>query len=268
VMATVNDPNKRFVNGLTGRVANIIDPTGADPVIIVQFDDDTPEVPIHRAEFSVYASDDTRVFTRKQFPLIVSRALTCHKTQGCTLDGVWAKLPFARVPKSSNPKIEQFWKKDWLAGAAYTLMSRVGSRDKIRIHPLRRVKAAEDLGPMFFMNPEAQEFDKTCLRDNWLRSAAPTEFRDQEESYSRHSDEEARPAQEAGPLASTASFPLQLVERMGEDLKNSILERIDENDSRWMMLQHFEANRPSTGSGEAFTNPVFYAWMNPRLREK
>ncbi|EER02681.1 conserved hypothetical protein [Perkinsus marinus ATCC 50983] len=44
VMATVNDPMKRFVNGLTGQVVGVRDAAGSEPVVVVKFDGNTNEV--------------------------------------------------------------------------------------------------------------------------------------------------------------------------------------------------------------------------------
>lgn len=112
VMATVNDPMKRFVNGLTGQVVGVRDAAGSEPVVVVKFDGNTNNVEVERSTFTIEDKDGNVVFSRRQFPLMISYALTCHKTQGCTLDGVWAKLPFVKVPKSSNHKIAALWSQD------------------------------------------------------------------------------------------------------------------------------------------------------------
>ncbi|KAF4651565.1 hypothetical protein FOL47_000315 [Perkinsus chesapeaki] len=260
VMATINDPLKRFVNGLTGKVVGIRRAGGSESVV-VKFDGTANNVEVERYVFTVEDKDGNVIFSRRQFPLMISYALTCHKTQGCTLDGVWAKLPFARVPKSSNHKIAALWSQDWLRGSAYTMLSRVGSRDKIRVFPLRNVKSAEDLNPIFFMDPQARAFDKDCMERSWLRTG-------QVNAPPIHQTQPPQPSsEEAHPSRGDTLITVEDIQRL-EDKIGDVLESVNVNNTRWVMLQHFEARRPSHGSGETFTNPVFYCWTKPSLRER
>ena len=71
--------------------------------------------------------DNAAKCERKQFPLVLSHATTVHKTQGSTLDHVTGDLNDST--RNPNRKIPPYF----LRGLVYTLLSRVRTRDTIRI---------------------------------------------------------------------------------------------------------------------------------------
>lgn len=128
--------------------------------------------------------------------------------------------------------------------------------------PLRNVKVAEDLSPIFFMNPLARAFDRDCMDKNWLHRGQ------QINSPSIRQTQPSQPSsEEVQPSGRDEFVKARDIQRL-EDKIGDVLESVEVNNTRWVMLQHFEARRPSHGSAETFTNPVFYCWTRPSLREK
>ena len=83
VMTIYNDPEKRFYNGLTGRIIDM-----KEKSVIVRFDDSTPIKPhVEEIGYRRWIDDEDGIFA-EQLPLIPAYSITIHKAQGCTLDYV------------------------------------------------------------------------------------------------------------------------------------------------------------------------------------
>ncbi|EEQ97303.1 hypothetical protein Pmar_PMAR024747 [Perkinsus marinus ATCC 50983] len=257
VMASVNDPAKRFTNGMLGEVLDIKF-FGEEPVVTVKFDGEGNPVTLRRQRFDVHGSTGDVLFTREQIPLTLCAAVTAHKTVGAIFQGAWVQLPFKGVPPEQDDRITDYWSAAWLAGAAYTILSRVGDSSRIRLHPLRNCMDPSLLLPIFFTDPEAADFDALCRTQNWL-------------------------AYEESPLVS---------ERMGQDdlNTNSVPPRDNEDDlprahflrveskidnlgtvveDRIQLLAltlHFSSLQASF-QGQS-TNPVVYCMMRPTVFQK
>lgn len=126
VVATINDPAGRWVNGSTGVVTLAED--GAD-VIRVQFDGRRSSTDVERMTLTLqrpgvadadFIMEDVGSLT--QFPLRLGWAMTIHKAQGLTLDRVY--LDLARGA--------------FAPGQTYVALSRVRSHDDLRLaRPVR-----------------------------------------------------------------------------------------------------------------------------------
>ncbi|KAF4648237.1 hypothetical protein FOL47_003569, partial [Perkinsus chesapeaki] len=166
VMATINHPQLHYVNGLQGTVSGISLVEGQTPKVYVTFDGEDRTKEVKREKYLLTQSNGEVVFAREQIPLMLAAAITVHKSVGLTLSGVWAQLPFKGCPKSRNDDIAAYWKQQWLRGCMYTLLSRVGSQEHIKVHPLRR----GDVMPIFWMDSQATAFDTHCQSRNILRT--------------------------------------------------------------------------------------------------
>ncbi|KAF4649141.1 hypothetical protein FOL47_002379, partial [Perkinsus chesapeaki] len=254
VMTTVNDPNNGFVNGSMGKVESIRGPTTSSPAVIVRFDEDPHRgIEVKPHTFNLLDNGCIR-FRRCQIPIVVAACLTAHKTIGMTLNGAWCRLPFGGVPRDKDDDVREFWSRGWLRGAAYTILSRVGTRQKIRVHPLRHSKNRKlgDVLPIFYMDDDALEFDQKCKRANWL-------------SKSDHG------GNERSPIVTSSSDEGQPAHAPADDLtllREEILEKfsdirldLEAHSARFFLSQQYAAAAPAN------KNPVLHCWMNPRLRQ-
>ncbi|KAF4649300.1 hypothetical protein FOL47_002206, partial [Perkinsus chesapeaki] len=248
VMATVNTPGQRdrIVNGLMGKVVKIYWDGEEQPVVITSFDGLEKNVHVKRQKLTVYGRDGSIRFERQQIPLTVSYAATAHKLVGATLTGVWLYLPNSHGRQTEM--IRQYWDSPWLQGVIYTALSRVGSREKIRVFPLRNTMDPQLMFPIFSMNPAASAFDALCAERDWLLTARqpvgpPPDVRDKERSC----DSEL--------LASVV------------DHITNLRREIENSKQKMLLLHHYTTSRRSAVSGEPI-NPVFYCAQNPALANK
>lgn len=88
IMMLNNDQERRWVNGSTGVVMDIVQGT---EIIYVQLDSGY-SVQVERKLEQVVNADDEILFSVKQFPMMLAFASTIHKIQGATLDKVGINL--------------------------------------------------------------------------------------------------------------------------------------------------------------------------------
>jgi len=112
-----------LVNGALGTVTGLKGVTNLITKVTVKFDDISAPVDIERIEADYEYSKNIYV-TRSMFPLVPSFALTCHKSQGLTLDRVLIDL---------GPSIFD-------AGMAYVALSRSKHLNAITIIDLDATK--------------------------------------------------------------------------------------------------------------------------------
>lgn len=110
VMFLQNDPQKRWVNGTRGIVADI-----ASERIVVQKDNGR-EVQVEKSSFALQDSDGNIMASVIQFPLTLAYATTIHKSQGATLDDLWCDLSSL-----------------WEPGHAYVALSRLRSSQGLHL---------------------------------------------------------------------------------------------------------------------------------------
>ncbi|KAF4651400.1 hypothetical protein FOL47_000414 [Perkinsus chesapeaki] len=254
VMATVNSSaraeNEKYVNGLMGNVVRIYWDAESQPVVVVKFDGLANNIHVKRETLTVHNSDGSVRFQRRQIPLVVSYAATAHKLVGSTLPGVWLHLP-AKHGRQDD-LIRQFWESPWLHGLIYTALSRVGSRDNIRVYPLRNTENPSLVYPIFSMSPSALEFDKMCLRDDWI--GATQAFRPVEAPSS--SSSVLRPG-----VVDDAAMSLLTGHIAG------LRKEMECCQAKMMLLHHYTTTRRSSVSGEPL-NPVFFCAQNASLAAK
>jgi ATP-dependent exoDNAse (exonuclease V) alpha subunit len=118
VMLTQNDSQKRWVNGTTGRITQIL----TDKIKIQKKTSHNSdftfgrEITVEKAQFSLQDADGNVRASLIQFPLQLAYATTIHKSQGCTLDELWVDL--SRL---------------WESGQAYVALSRLSNRDGLKL---------------------------------------------------------------------------------------------------------------------------------------
>ncbi len=94
IMMVNNDPDGRWVNGSLGRVTDILQPRGGEPVVLAELaDGGEVEITPHTWEiFRFYAEDGelkSEVIGKfTQYPFMLAWAVTIHKSQGKTFDRV------------------------------------------------------------------------------------------------------------------------------------------------------------------------------------
>jgi len=84
VISIVNDPKGNYVNGSTGIVTQITNEKGKQ-FVVVKFDNGKT-IKIKKHEWVKTDMNGKKVSSMKQIPIILSYALTIHKSQGMTLD--------------------------------------------------------------------------------------------------------------------------------------------------------------------------------------
>lgn len=104
VMFLQNDPQRRWVNGTRGTVADIT----ADSITVRK--DRGREVQVSKSSFAIQDAEGNIMAQVEQFPLTLAYATTIHKSQGATLDDLWCDL-------------SQLWE----PGQAYVALSRLRS---------------------------------------------------------------------------------------------------------------------------------------------
>lgn len=109
VMFLQNDPQRRWVNGTRGIVADMSD----DKIFVRK--DNGREVQVEKVSFALQDADGNVMASVIQFPLTLAYATTIHKSQGATLDDLWCDL--SRL---------------WEPGHAYVALSRL--RDSKGLH--------------------------------------------------------------------------------------------------------------------------------------
>ncbi|KAF4650736.1 hypothetical protein FOL47_000897, partial [Perkinsus chesapeaki] len=235
VMASVNDPAKRFTNGMLGEVVDIMF-YGEEPVVKVRFDGEGTVVSLRRQRFDVHGPTGDVLFTRDQIPLTLCAAVTAHKIVGATLQGVWVQLPFKGVPPEQDNRISDYWSAPWLA---------------------ENCTDPSLLQPIFFMDPEAADFDALCRMQNWLAYEEPV----MPEPIQRNglNTNSVPPSDHENYLA--RDHFLQ-VENKIEQLGTVVEDRIQ----LLALTLHFSSLRGSCQ--KQFTNPVVYCMMRPTVFQK
>ncbi|KAF4649794.1 hypothetical protein FOZ61_000971 [Perkinsus olseni] len=256
VMVTANDPAKHHTNGQMGTVMNFNEYGGDEPVVTVKLDGEGTHIDLRRQRLDVYGSNGEIIFTRRQVPLTLCAAVTAHKLVGVSLQGAWIHLPFKRVSAEHDDRVSAYWSATWISGGMYTIMSRVGDRSKIRIHPLRNTMDPDLLQPIFFIDPGASEFDASCKARSWLESV---------EGLDGSQESEVVEVNDRTPVSGGVELPhgdLAHIEHKIETLGTTI-------DKRLHLLAvslHFASLQPSVEGN--FTNPVVYCMMRPGITAK
>lgn len=106
VLFIQNDPQKRWVNGTRGEIAEIHD----DNIVVKKHGG--REVTVQKSTFALQDAEGNIVASALQFPLTLAYATTIHKSQGATLDDLWCDLGSL-----------------WEPGQAYVALSRLRSSD-------------------------------------------------------------------------------------------------------------------------------------------
>ncbi|KAF4694365.1 hypothetical protein FOZ63_015789 [Perkinsus olseni] len=261
VMTTINHPTHRYTNGMMGTVRQILGTEGShEPRVSILFDGALLPVDVTRETFVVRNPEGDIVFSRKQFPITLAYALTAHKTVGLTLAGIWVKLPFPRVPASRDDTIRAYWKREWIVGGMYTILSRVGCSSQVKVYPLRNSSRREQVSPVFFMDPEASRFDEACKESSWLIGG---EFGGAATSQSSQREQRAGPIPNLGADRDVDSHSAHL-----RDLNlavEGLSDRIDNLRADYHLANHFAR----AGQGlERFTDPIVYCLSIPHLASK
>ncbi|KAF4720954.1 hypothetical protein FOZ62_023407 [Perkinsus olseni] len=259
-MSTVNDRDRRFVNGSMGTVEAVRDQSNPLPCITVRFDHMPDKlVDIKPHDFYVY-EEDRVIFSRRQVPLVLAASMTVHKTQGMTLQGAWCRFPFDKAPRGREQDISDYWGRTWLRGAAYTALSRVGDRKRIRVHPLRHSTSLslDDVLPIFHLDADALKFDEKCRSENLLAERPTTPLA---EAPTDPGPTPVQPSAEVLPTESVQAYEntkreLALLRGQMDALRSDF----QAHSTRFFLSQQYGASSPST-------NPVFYCWLKPHLRE-
>jgi len=85
VITIINDPKGEYVNGSTGIIMDFVNEKGKKKCVSVKFDNGKT-IKIGTHEWIKTDMNGKRVASMKQIPVILSYALTIHKSQGMTLD--------------------------------------------------------------------------------------------------------------------------------------------------------------------------------------
>lgn len=110
VMFLQNDPQKRWVNGTRGMVAEI-----SQEKIIVE-KKNFRQVTVERSQFSLLNAEGQVTASVINFPINLAYATTIHKSQGATLDDLWVNLSGL-----------------WEPGQAYVALSRLSRPSGLRL---------------------------------------------------------------------------------------------------------------------------------------
>ncbi|KAF4705236.1 hypothetical protein FOZ63_025429 [Perkinsus olseni] len=136
----------------------------------VRLDRGGEEVTVYPVTQEILSADNELLYSRRNVPLELAAALTCHRIQGCTLD--YAVIDFSRHgqvegPKAAHCDIERDLQKPWLHGALYTALSRVGSSSRI----YTKFVGGANFKRKIVFSPSAIAFDEQCRSSNLLSIA-------------------------------------------------------------------------------------------------
>ncbi|KAF4651655.1 hypothetical protein FOL47_000258, partial [Perkinsus chesapeaki] len=185
VMCTTN-LRGRFFNGDLGVITSFINiGEGAtevhvstephiaflEPGVKVLLDRTGTEVDIFPIAQDVLDADQTLLYRRRNVPLQLGAAVTCHKVIGATLKYVVIDLSRPLPAKESHQAIERQLNNSWLHGMLYTMLSRVGSSNDI----YTKWVGVDRLSRKIIYSPSAVAFNELCQRQSripYLRRCA------------------------------------------------------------------------------------------------
>ncbi len=144
IMFTVNDPEKRFVNGSLGTVKKIKkNGLSKDPILVIELENGTQiKVARHTWELFEYTQGDNGptesvVGSFSQYPIALAWAVTIHKSQGKTFDKVLVDIGWGAFAH----------------GQMYVALSRCTTFDGlVLMKPLKQKDVILDRAVVQFMN--------------------------------------------------------------------------------------------------------------------
>ncbi|EER05688.1 hypothetical protein Pmar_PMAR011734 [Perkinsus marinus ATCC 50983] len=261
VMTTINHPNGTYANGPQGVVTRIETGLTDDPRVHILLDGESNAILVCRERYTLSNEHGEAVFIRDQLPIMVAAAMTAHRTIGLTLNGIWLHLPFKNRSKKREADEIAFWQQEWLEGCIYTALSRVGSRQTVRVDGLRRASTSQTLNPMFTMGTDALEFDAWCRSQNSLIDSPTSRCTDPSSTF---------PEPDRKLMGDMRATLDSLVKHM-EDAPAKTAERVsvqlEAAMSRTLLYNHFATLYTSrTNAGKTSINPVVYCMSRGDLR--